>query len=339
MSDQSFTITLITRDQRQVQFACLPSEDVISAAERQEILLPQQCRSGACGFCLATSVEGDYQLKDYNPAVLPKDQANQTLLCRTWPRSDLTLQTDYAYAAIHWHSLPKAKHQLIEKQQVSEQVLALTFQQVEGEGLISAEVQAGQYTYLMNESQTLRRAYSLASIANWEGILRYLIEIHPHGQMSQQLVQAKVGEVFYVQGPVGNFVLQDHGLKPRWFIGGGTGIAPLYSMLASMAELAEPHPARLFWGLREAKAIFHHDALQKLQQDLANFELNICLSKENNPDYYAGSVIEALDHALTEVGQVPDIYACGSARLIDGIQDCLKKHDIDNNALYFEKFS
>lgn len=339
MSDQAFTITLITRDQRQVQFACLTSEDVISAAERQEILLPQQCRSGACGFCLATSVAGDYQLKDYNPDALPKDHTDQTLLCRTWPRSDLVLQTAYDYAAIHWHSVPKFKHQLIEKQQVSAQVLALTLQQVAGENLLSADVQAGQYTYLMNDSQNLRRAYSLASIANWEGVLRYLIEIHPHGQMSQQLLHAEVGEVFYVQGPVGNFVLQDHGLKPRWFIGGGTGIAPLYSMLASMAELAEPHPTRLFWGLREAKAIFYHEALHKLQQDLANFELTICLSKENHPDYYAGSVIEALDHALAEVKQLPDIYACGSARLIDGIQDCLKKHGFDDSALYFEKFS
>ncbi len=334
-----FTITLITRDQHSVQFGCLPNEDVISAAERQEILLPQQCRSGACGFCLATSVQGDYQLKDYNPAVLPRDQANLTLLCRTWPRSDLTLQTDYDYAAIHWHSLPKAAHQLLEKEYVSDHVLALTFQQIEGELQISADVQAGQYTYLMNATQTLRRAYSLASIANWDGILQYLIEIHPQGQMSQHLAQANVGDRFWIQGPVGHFVLHDHGLKPRWMIAGGTGIAPLYSMLTAMAELEEPHPTRLFWGLRMAKDVFYAEALRNLQKTLKNLEITICLSKDNHPNYYAGSVIQAFAEALHQVTPLPDIYACGSERLISGIQACLKTHHFTDNTLYFEKFS
>ncbi|EGQ62500.1 oxidoreductase FAD/NAD(P)-binding domain-containing protein, partial [Acidithiobacillus sp. GGI-221] len=50
----NYDITIHTRDKQQVSFVCSEAEDLLSAADRESILLPSQCRKGTCGACVAT---------------------------------------------------------------------------------------------------------------------------------------------------------------------------------------------------------------------------------------------------------------------------------------------
>ncbi|MFA8359650.1 hypothetical protein ACEPT7_17365, partial [Burkholderia ubonensis] len=43
-------------------------------------------------------------------------------------------------------------------------------------------------------------------------------------------------------------------LRPRWFVAGGTGLAPILSMLRRMAEYQEMIDARLFFGVNRQRA-------------------------------------------------------------------------------------
>lgn len=337
----TFSVRLHTRDNHSIDFECDETEDVVSAAERQSIILPQQCRNGVCGFCAATTVRGQTTFTDYNEdALTPEQKRNNTvLLCRTWPRSDLELDTDYRYDEVRFAKLAAAEHFIVEKAWLTDRVVHLTLEQAGGDELLSAQVQGGQFTYLFTPQAQIRRSYSLAAPANWDGRLEYLIELVPDGQFSTYLASAKVGERLQVQGPLGQFVLREHGLRPRWFVGGGTGIAPLYSMLASMAEFGEPQPARLFWGLRRATDVYLVESLQRLANALPHFNFEICLSRDAQHPYTPSSVIARLAEAVSEPrASDPDVYICGSDRLVGAAEGILAQAGVASERIFTERF-
>ena len=73
----------------------------------------------------------------------------------------------------------------------------------------------------------------------------------------------------------GDFALAENGLRPRWFIAGGTGLAPLLSMLRRMAEWGDPQPARLFFGVTRYEEVFAEEQLAALACVLPDFRTDI----------------------------------------------------------------
>lgn len=338
MSD--YLITLQTNDTQTLQFNCDAQENVISAAERQGIRLPQQCRNGVCGFCTAARLSGEYELHDYHEAALTDQQRQQgeVLLCRTYPRSDLHLTTDYPYSSIEFGLFPEVTMQVLEKKWVTDHVIHLIIQQIDLlDDLLSAKINAGQYVYLSTTDKTIQRAYSLANSSNWTGTLHFFIQLWEGGQFSQHLRKIAVNDTLVAKGTYGEFFLQETGLKPRWFIAGGTGLSPILAMLQQMAEYAEPHPVRLFFGVRHESDLFAQQELAELASQLADFNYQYCISRPSAESAYsAHSVVQALDAALAETNAKPDLYICGSNRLIEGIKITAQKYQIEN--VFFERF-
>ncbi len=339
-----FQITLTTIDAQQVQFDCASDEDIISAAERQHIILPQQCRTGACGFCTASTVSGEFELKNYNVAALSDEQrANQqTLLCKTYPRSALEVHAAYPYGSIQFGEIPHATFTIVSKTMVTDNVLHLVLTQSDDmDNLLSANIVAGQYMQLMSPDGATVRAYSLACPSNWEGRLEFYIQLWPDGEFSQFLRQASEGDAVIARGPQGQFALSELGLKPRWFIGGGTGIAPLLAMLRQLAEFGDPLPARLLVGARHAPLLFAHEQYDELKQQLADFEYQLCLSQP--PEDWSGhhgSVVQALNEALQNgLTEMPEFYLCGSERLVNGLLTVLDEAGVDRSLVFFERFA
>lgn len=337
-------IILTTRDGQRLEFDCREDEDIISAAERQAIILPQQCRSGACSLCTATWVAGEYVLASYNKEALSDDQRaqQQTLLCRTYPRSALQIKTAYDVSAIRFSKVPEAQFSVVAKHFLTSQVIHLILQQTTDlENLLSAKTVAGHYMYLMPLDKRLKRAYSIANSANWQGQLEFLIQLRPEGQCSQFLQKLTVGETLLASGPQGEFCLHENGLKPRWFIAGNTGLAPILAMLRQMADFGEMHPAQLFFGVRYENAIFCEQELAELQKILPHFQYQICVSRANTSwaGGYNGSVVQAVEAALKNLNQTPDIYLCGSNRLVDGLLALFNTYSIERTGIYYEKFS
>jgi len=335
-------ITLTTHDAQTLCFRCDEDEDLISAAERQRIILPQQCRSGVCGFCTATHVSGAYILKDYNTAALSDDQrqSHHTLLCRTYPRADLNIRGNYDYAVIKFGQIPQAVCSVVSAKLVNTHVLHLVLQQPpSATELLSVNLVAGQYVQLLTMDKSIQRAYSPANPANWDGKLEFYIQLREQGKFSQVLRQISSGANLLVQGAQGDFTLKEHGLKPRYFIAGGTGLSPILAMLRHMTEFAEPHPARIFFGARHESDLFAQDVIAHLSHALTNFSYQYCLSRPSSTwNGYHGSVLKAVTEALTLLKAPPDIYICGSTRLIDGVLELTNQLGIASTNVFYEKF-
>jgi len=336
-------ITLTTRDGQQVRFTCETEQNLLAAAEQEGIVLPSLCRDGGCGACLCSSIEGDYHLDSYNPQALPPDAAERgdLLLCRTHPQSDLSLEAPYDFDRIRFEALASRPAEIIDLAPIAERTVRLMLRlQPDTSGGQAAEFESGQYMSLEIPNSGISRAYSIANTPNWTGELEFLIKLQPEGRFSTYLEQeAKIGQYIDVRGPSGHFVLQAQSLRPRYFVGGGTGLAPLLSMLRHMAELQEPQSARLYFGVNYEAELFCLDTLRELTEVLPQLKVELCVwHAEPSWGGFHGTPADALRRDLARGGAAPDLYLCGPPALIDAAAETARVFGISDQHIFSERF-
>lgn len=336
-------IELTTRDGVQYRFACADGQNLLAAAAEAHIALPSQCRQGSCGACYAEVSRGDYLQGAHNPAALSADAAQKggVLLCCTTPVGDLSINLPFDHSHILSGDIRHSDATITAIDAVGANTMRLVLQLApDADGGSVAEFEPGQFMELEVPGQTIKRAYSLANIGNWEGRLEFLIRLQPDGVFSTWLKdQAQPGQTLRVHGPQGAFGLSESGLRPRWFVAGGTGLAPMLSMLRRMAELQEPHPARLYFGVNRAEELFCLPELQALQAELPQLQLILCVWKpEADWQGFCGTPVDALRQDLAEAGSLPDIYLCGPPALIDAAEAAARAQGVPERQIISERF-
>lgn len=336
-------ITLTTRDGQTVSFDCQEDETLLDAAARQELIFPAQCKQGGCGACHAHCSSGDYELLPYSPSALSDADREQggILLCRTQPRSDLSLTASLDRAAILTNAPARRIGVIRQLTKLNAATLRLVVQlEADEDGSVSAQFEAGQYMELETLDGTIRRAYSLSNIANWTGELEFLIRLHPTGAFSGFLQRAEVGDCLAVIGPQGGFTLQENGLRPRWFVAGGTGLAPVLSMIRRMADWQDSQPLRLYFGVTSESELFYLDEIKSLQAALPTMTFIPCVWKpQGDWTGFAGTPAQAVEQDLQALKKKPDIYICGPAPLVESCEQAAAAYGLPSGQVMSERFS
>lgn len=337
------TIELTTRDGEQISFDCAEDQNLLDAAATVHILLPSQCKQGNCGACHATAISGDFELGEHNPDALPKDGDGHgsLLMCRTYPRSPLRIAAPYDHNRLLFEAIPRREAEIAELTMVGENTVRLVLHQLpDADDGCTAQFESGQFMELEIPGSDVKRAYSLANTGNWEGRLEFLIRLQPNGRFSTFLKErARPGEKLFAHGPQGAFGLQETGLRPRWFVAGGTGLAPLLSMLRRMADWQEPHETRLFFGVNRETELFALTELEELKSALPQLRVEICVWKPAGAwQGFIGTPVDALRRDLAKVQTMPDIYLCGPPALIDSAEATARELGIGESQIFSERF-
>jgi NAD(P)H-flavin reductase/ferredoxin len=336
-------IALNTRDDQHVRFECGEAETLLDAAARASIVLPSECKSGGCGACRVTCRDGDTATDPCSDEALPPEarRRGDILLCRTRPRSPLTLDAPFDHGAIGFFRVPLRAAAIAEIEDIGGNVRRLVLQLTDDDDLgCAAAFEPGQFMELDVPGQGLRRAYSLANTGNWDGRLEFLVRLHPAGRFSTWLrTTARIGDPVQVHGPQGRFTLREESLRPRYLVAGGTGIAPMLSMLRHMAELQDTTPAHVFFGVNRVEDLFALDSLERLQADLPGLGVTICVwQADSGWRGFAGTPVDALRERLARRDANADIYVCGPPQLIHAAEATARAAGIPDVQVFGEIF-
>lgn len=143
---------------------------------------------------------------------------------------------------------------------------------------------AGQYAQI-EFAPDLSRHYSMANTPAEERLLFHLRRT-PEGKTSSYVAQQlKPGDRVKVSGPLGSSYLRDKHAGPVLLVGGGSGLAPMLSILRTL--LARDGSARvvLYFGVRSERDVYHERLLAGLAANHGNFSYEIVLSE---PDSASG---------------------------------------------------
>ena len=337
------TIKVITEDGEHVSFECKSDEDVITAAIRQDIYLMSSCREGGCATCKGFCGEGDYKLVGCSVQALPPDEEEegQVLLCRCFPESDMEVEVPYTYSRISF--APEDQFftaEVVAAMPISVNAMRFQLKKSGDNGSRKVAFDPGQYMDIQIPGTDLTRSFSPANTPNDDGDLEFLIRVLPDGQFSNYLkTGVQVGQQLTVKGPLGIFGLKENGFRPRYFIAGGTGLAPILSMVRHMHYWKEPQETRIYFGVTKQEEMFYADELRALEAAMPNLTVRLCVWKyEEGWDGERGNAIEILRKDLEQNPVKADVYLCGPPGMVDAAHAVCNEFGIPKDQIYLEKF-
>jgi len=121
-------------------------------------------------------------------------------------------------------------------------------------------------------------------------------------------------------------------------VGGGTGLAPLKSILRHVIENDLDREMTLYWGVRGERDLYAHAELDELARRSAKFRYHPVLSEAGSgwPGRRGWVHRSVLDDFHSLAGQ--DIYASGPPAMIDATLREFRGRGADPRRLFFDSF-
>jgi CDP-4-dehydro-6-deoxyglucose reductase/ferredoxin-NAD(P)+ reductase (naphthalene dioxygenase ferredoxin-specific) len=129
-----------------------------------------------------------------------------------------------------------------------------------------------------------------------------------------------------VSGPLGVSYVRDSHRGPVLLVAGGSGLAPIQSILCTL--LARGHEAQvtLYFGVRSERDLYHQSLLKDLAAQHANFNYRIVLS---------GVVHEAIDLPIAEGVMA---YLAGPPVMVEAASALLNFHGVAPRQIHADAF-
>lgn len=123
--------------------------------------------------------------------------------------------------------------------------------------------------------------------ANPQGLLEFHVRVHPADPASRPLVATtREGDEWTISAPEGN--LGDFDPEPDedlLMIAGGTGVAPLRSIIYAQADLSEPPRTHLVFGAKSPGELHDLRTLAELARTLPHLTLTTAVEQRDDPPY------------------------------------------------------
>jgi len=320
-------------------FQVREGESVLKAALRQGVMLPYSCKNGTCGSCKGVVESGEVHYPFHPPLALEKSDFAEgyALMCQAEPVEDLVIKVREIEAVrdIQVRMLPA---RVIEKTLLAENVVRLRLVLPKSQRL---QFLAGQYVdTLLAEGK--RRAFSIASCPSLEDEIELHIRHVEGGDFTSWVFdELKERDILRFEGPLGNFfVRNDMPERPMIMMGGGTGFAPLKSMIENLLEQGDRRQIHLYWGARTSAELYLDELAVCWAEKYDHIHYHRALSEPGDGDAleaFSGFVHEAVVRDHPDLSDF-DVYMSGPPAMIEAAKPAFAGCGLPENRLYYDSF-
>jgi CDP-4-dehydro-6-deoxyglucose reductase/ferredoxin-NAD(P)+ reductase (naphthalene dioxygenase ferredoxin-specific) len=263
----------------------VPAEDgetVLDALLRHGVGFAYSCQAGNCGTCKCERVSGEILELEYSEhALSPGERERGVILaCRSQVWSDVEIRRLSAEEFV-MHPSRVMQCRVAELSFATHDVLRLRLG-IEAGGPYTFS--AGQFAKLQFPfAQDTPRDFSMANRPD-ESTLEFHIRCVAGGVSSQIASSLKVGDLVRVSGPFGTSYLREQHTGPVIAIAGGTGLAPIRSIVATALEKGLTRPIHLYFGVRGERDVYAEAELREWQARYPDLAVHIVLSDGADPE-------------------------------------------------------
>lgn len=327
----------------------LPSQQVLSVEDGETILdaalraglnLPHSCKGGHCSSCRARIRQGTVAYPRGRPLGLMEDEERDgyALLCQAHAASaEMAIEVREIrppVAEIVVKSLPcRIEHM----QLLAPDVMAVFLRLPAAE---TFNFVAGQYLDIMLP-QSRRRSFSIASAPHDSELIELHIRRVASGEFTQQLFNGmKEKTLLRIEGPLGQFWFRQESPRPALLIGGGTGYAPLRSMLRHLLKLGDRRRLHLYWGAQTRKDLYEDEQVRELCRQHPNLSYTPVLSEATANDAWQGRTGFVHAAALEDHPDLRgfDVYASGPPAMVEAVRSEFVARGLPPEQLFFDSF-
>ncbi|GAA5180685.1 ferredoxin reductase [Rugosimonospora acidiphila] len=192
------------------------------------------------------------------------------------------------------------------------------------------------------DGYSTQRSYSIASAPEVDR-LELTVQRVPDGEVSPYLCDiARPGDQVEVRGPVGGyFTWQPESVEPVLLVAGGSGIAPLMSMVRGRAGANSRVPFRLVYSSRTPEDVIYARELSRRVRDDRGLDVAFAYTRSAPPGWPRppGRLDAPL---LTEVGWpadfAPAVFVCGPTGFVESTANLLVSQGHEAQRIKTERF-
>jgi CDP-4-dehydro-6-deoxyglucose reductase len=204
---------------------------------------------------------------------------------------------------------------------------------------------AGQYIDLfvpVEDGEPIKRSYSIASAPDLAGErIELAVTLVEGGPVSTAIHGWQLGFELEVLGPSGLFTrLKDPTDVPLVFVGTGTGLSPLRSMILNeLRERPEGPPVTLLFGARTEADILWRDELEALAKASPRFRYEITLSRASEAWSGRAGYVQAHLRDVAQSAEGTHVYICGLTKMVTEVRELLKNElGFDRKQVHSERY-
>lgn len=327
-------LTLVFSDGERAMIDAGVGEAILTAARRHGFDLAYGCEMGGCQTCQGELEAGRVAYDEsVSPALTEAEMAAGAVLCCVGvPTADTVVRLPYTRASL----LPQRAWslRLTDVTRVADTTVLVRGRMT---GSAPFAFYPGQYVNIRVPGTDQYRSYSMATAPEEAGEgVEFYVRLLAGGAMSDYLTErARIGDELEARGPMGIFYLRE-GNSPICMIAGGTGIAPMMSMLRSMACRERRHRRiTVCFGVNTVQDLFAVDELAALAARFDRLEVRTAVVR---PDpSWTGPVGVATD-LLEGVEPPGEAYLCGPPAMVTAAQARLQALGFEASAIRHEPF-
>lgn len=309
----------------------------------EKIFIPSACGGrGTCGYCRVkvTAGAGPF-LPTEEPYINSRERAEGIRLsCQVKVRNNLSIEIPGELFAI------KEFNCLCEKIiDLTHDIKQFNLKLVKPDTM---EYMPGQYIQLRtprydNSTEEVYRAYSLSSDPADKHRIELIIRRVPGGICTTYLFDhLREKDQVAINGPYGKFYLRDTD-APIVFVAGGSGIAPIKSILHHMKNTGNKRNATFFFGVHKPPDLFLVDEMKQFEKTIPNFSFVPVISDPGAESTWTGAVGRVTEAVKQYLAEKPDAarhegYLCGSPGMINAAVAILLEAGIPRERHYYDKF-
>lgn len=325
---------------------CGDGETVLAAVLRSGRYLRYGCKYGGCGTCRSLLVAGDVT-DSGSTFALPATAREQgwILSCTSVPAGDCVIDVSaMRLSDAEFYSgdqVTTAETSLVSVGSLTPTIYGVTLRLVDPPALA---FKAGQFieVEVPGDEAGVGRAFSIASSPSdglmvGDTVIELFVKRLPGGRFGGYLESARPGDQLRVRGPLGSLRVRPS-YRKLIMIAGGSGLAPVLSMLADLARNADRRAAWLFFGARTVAELYHLERIQSLCQQSAWLDfVPVVQHAGSGWRGETGLVTDAVARCMPSLRGY-DAYICGPPPMVAAAIDVVRRLGVREPNVYYDAF-
>lgn len=266
-----------------------PGANLLEALRAAQVPMSYSCLSGRCGICRCRVLDGEV-LDGGREHQRPLDGIDGTILaCQTYLTEPCTVEIPAPEeAVVHKQRIIKATVVAIEPQ--AQDIRKLVLRPAK-----AMDFSPGQYAQITWQDGC-SRPYSMAGLPG-DTMLEFHVRLIPGGAATHIIEQhLKVGDSVKVSGPLGASYLRPKHTGPMLCVAGGTGLAPILSVVRGAIAAGMKNRIQLYFGLRSQRELYGLGWLAELQRQHPALAVHVVVSSGADPaSQRRGLVTQAIE--------------------------------------------
>lgn len=308
-----------------------PGANLLKALQDAQVPMSYSCMAGRCGTCRCRVLDGEV-MEGAGEQQRPPDGAQGFVLaCQTYLTEPCTIEIpEPDEVVVHPARIVKATVVTIED--LTHDIKRLVLRPAK-----PVEFSPGQYVQLQFTPEHIR-PYSMAGLTG-DGLFEFHIRLVLNGRVTGYIANdLKVGDAVKVSGPLGSAYLRRKHEGPMLCVAGGTGLAPILSILRGTVAQGMQNPVHLYFGVRSPRDVYGMPWLDQLKRDHPGLTVHVVVTSGGDPaTQRCGLVTDAIeqDHGDLNGWRV---YLCGSPPMVEAATVVARRRGIAAEHIYADAF-